>query len=898
MRSRWTIVLCFLVGAALPCIGQDETADMGSAGGEPSSMEASAPESPPPPPESSQDLATEPPDQPMFVPPEEATDVPSHDTLGRGEAASSRVPGDTELESSTDAARAADEPTPAAGPSPRVKPDRLAETLERIEAQAASPSPLPSSPQGADRLEDTLLREARLGAASASTALAEAELQLQTLRTEALALSRLVQTYPESVIRGERTVAQAMEEIARLASEQERYDALYRSLLAQRADARARAEEYQRLFERAQKGLGGRLSDPAVRTALAKVRERAELAARLADVLGRSVSLAAANAEAASQAIASIQRVVATAGERALRYRSAHRAYHRPSDQAVEDLRQIPLAAFGRPQSGSYVLPYWFIYTVCLVGLAALLDWILSLGAAAHARRRGIARGTTRDLLVLLGRRVVVWWVLSTTCGAIGLQPVTVRFYSLAAALWLGVLTLYNLFHRFPIPEGCVDRDLRLWTRKWVLGLAAVTAFLLPFVRVLRLVEYPDPIATAQVEAALGTALAVMVALWLGRPGALVALGQWSNAYWQRVAANEVHVRLSIIGLSVVTLGAHWLGWMNLARYVATGLSLTTMVLLGAVIVDDWLRSRFGLIQTDAQRARGSLLSTLSVALWVAAACTVAWSWGLRPHHVDRALAWLSSPVLSVQGVRVSVFSLARGIVVATVVILFGRVVRGWIERLSFGGRITQGSRFAAATLTYYVLVGGGILGGVLAAGLGLSVLTVFASVAGVAIGFGSQDIARNFISGLIILLDRSVNVGDFVTIGGVEGTVTEINIRCTTLRTPDNRRVVVPNSTLVGQQMIGANQLDRRVRVALDVQVAPDADPDEVAEVLEVAARSHPDVLSEPAPEVWMSKLAAASLSFQLQIWTDRVEARQEVTNQVLTTIWRELKSRGIGLV
>jgi potassium efflux system protein len=81
-------------------------------------------------------------------------------------------------------------------------------------------------------------------------------------------------------------------------------------------------------------------------------------------------------------------------------------------------------------------------------------------------------------------------------------------------------------------------------------------------------------------------------------------------------------------------------------------------------------------------------------------------------------------------------------------------------------------------------------------------------------------------------------------------------------------------------------------------VQVDPQADPDQVTEILQIAARSHPAVLGDPPPEVWMSRLAAASLSFQLQMWTDRIEARQEVMNQVLTTIWRELKAQGIDLV
>jgi small-conductance mechanosensitive channel len=86
-------------------------------------------------------------------------------------------------------------------------------------------------------------------------------------------------------------------------------------------------------------------------------------------------------------------------------------------------------------------------------------------------------------------------------------------------------------------------------------------------------------------------------------------------------------------------------------------------------------------------------------------------------------------------------------------------------------------------------------------------------------------------------------------------------------------------------------------VRLTLELQVAPEADADEVTEVLSLAARAHSGALPTPEPEVWMSKLSAEALVFQLQFWTDRVEAQEEVRNQLLTAIWRELKARGIGL-
>jgi small-conductance mechanosensitive channel/NTP pyrophosphatase (non-canonical NTP hydrolase) len=785
-------------------------------------------------------------------------------------------------------------------PPPR-QPDRLERTLERLAAEAAQPATA-TGPQR-EPLEEVLLREARLGVASSSTELAEAELRLRNLRQEADQLKRVTARFPGRVARGEVSLPEATDEVTRLAREQARYDALYDDLADGRRAARARADEYQELAERVSDQLGSRLAEPTVRSALAKVQERADIAAELADVLRQSVSLAAANAESAAEAIGAIQQVISTAPQRRLLYRSEQRPYRADLGAAWQTLRDLAPAAFGRPPQPSYALPYWVPRLLALGAIAALVDVLL--GWLAHRlvrRRHATHRGEGRpelyeELLGLLARRSLVVLAVWGVANLLGVQGEPTRALTLAAALWLGVLSLRDLMQRHAIPVDSRDADLRRRTRRWLVAVGSVVAAGLPLVLALRWVDYPHGSVIALVEALGGSALAIMVAVWLWRPGSLTALDGWSLPHWERIRRHAPTIRFVLVTACLAMATAHWLGWMNLASYAATGVALSALIMLLAATVDESIREGAGIGQRPSPTPRRPLVSGLLTACWILAVVAVAWAWGLRVHHVDRALDWLASPVLSVQGVRVSVFSLLRGLAVAAVIITVGRLLRGWIERLSFGGRVSEGSRFAAATLTYYLLIAAGLLGGVLAAGLGLSVLTVFAGVAGVAIGFGSQDIARNFISGLIILLDRSINVGDYVSIGGTEGTIVEINIRCTTLRTPDNRRVIVPNSNLVAQQMVSAPQLDRRVRLTLELQVAPEANADEVTEVLSLAARAHSGALPTPEPEVWMSKLSAEALVFQLQFWTDRVEAQEEVRNQLLTAIWRELKARGIGL-
>jgi potassium efflux system protein len=182
-------------------------------------------------------------------------------------------------------------------------------------------------------------------------------------------------------------------------------------------------------------------------------------------------------------------------------------------------------------------------------------------------------------------------------------------------------------------------------------------------------------------------------------------------------------------------------------------------------------------------------------------------------------------------------------------------------------------------------------------AGLQLTALAVFAGMMGIAVGFGSQHIASNFIAGVILTFDRSTDVGDYIEVGGQQGTITQISLRSTTIRTPDNKTVVIPNSSLLNQNVVGTTQRDRRVRMLLDVIVAGDSDPDKVGSVLKQTALDTECILQDPTPEVWITKLAAANLTFQLAAWTDQPQHQDRIRGALTTAVGKALKDNEIAI-
>ena len=185
--------------------------------------------------------------------------------------------------------------------------------------------------------------------------------------------------------------------------------------------------------------------------------------------------------------------------------------------------------------------------------------------------------------------------------------------------------------------------------------------------------------------------------------------------------------------------------------------------------------------------------------------------------------------------------------------------------------------------------------------GIDLTVLSVFGGALGVGIGFGLQKVASNYISGFIILLDRSVRIGDLITVDNKYGEVSQINTRYTLLKALDGTETIIPNETLITQTVVNHSLSKPNVRIALPVQVSYDADL-ELAEALMLeAANGHIRVVhDEPdnPPRVFMKEFADNGILLELTVWIrDPSEGQNNLRSDINWAIWRRFKAAGIEI-
>jgi small-conductance mechanosensitive channel len=154
-------------------------------------------------------------------------------------------------------------------------------------------------------------------------------------------------------------------------------------------------------------------------------------------------------------------------------------------------------------------------------------------------------------------------------------------------------------------------------------------------------------------------------------------------------------------------------------------------------------------------------------------------------------------------------------------------------------------------------------------AGIHLAALAVFAGAVGVGVGFGLQNIASNFISGLVILAERPITIGDRVEVAGILGTVRQIRARSTVIVTNDNIAIIVPNSKFIDSPVTNWHYGDPSVRFRLPVGVAYGSDVNKVREALIAAAREHPATLNDPEPTAFLEKFGNSTIDFELVAWS-----------------------------
>ena len=208
------------------------------------------------------------------------------------------------------------------------------------------------------------------------------------------------------------------------------------------------------------------------------------------------------------------------------------------------------------------------------------------------------------------------------------------------------------------------------------------------------------------------------------------------------------------------------------------------------------------------------------------------------------------------------------------------------------------GIRQAIGSIVRYVLVFLGLLIILQTAGIDLSALTVLAGALGVGIGFGLQHITNNFVSGMIILFERPIKVGDRIEVGATHGRVIDISARATTILTNDNVSIIVPNSEFMQSKVINWSHSDYRIRFRIPVDVAYGSDVDQVISLLKEVGHEDPDVLKDPPPAVRLKSFGDNGIHFELLLWTvEAIHNRGRFTSGINVRIIKKFTKHGIQI-
>jgi len=266
---------------------------------------------------------------------------------------------------------------------------------------------------------------------------------------------------------------------------------------------------------------------------------------------------------------------------------------------------------------------------------------------------------------------------------------------------------------------------------------------------------------------------------------------------------------------------------------------------------------------------------------------------------LDPVKAFLATPLADLGGSPVTIWTLLQLIVLVFLLFFFSGLFRNWVvEKLLTRTRMETGARQATGSILRYAVITIGFIVILQTAGIDLTALNVLTGAIGIGVGFGLQNIVNNFISGLIILFERPIKVGDRIVVGEVEGDVVRIGGRSTEVVTNDNITIIVPNAKFITDNVVNWSHNDRKVRFRIPVTVAYGSDVQVVARLLLEAAGECPDVLAAPAPGVRLLAFGDNGLDFELRAWsTTLIHRRGLLTSDLNLAIYRKFSEHSIDI-
>ena len=280
---------------------------------------------------------------------------------------------------------------------------------------------------------------------------------------------------------------------------------------------------------------------------------------------------------------------------------------------------------------------------------------------------------------------------------------------------------------------------------------------------------------------------------------------------------------------------------------------------------------------------------------WLAWGAAVLWITGLLP----LVLAELDAITLAFGKTHVSLRTLIEGAVSSGVVLVLTLWISATLERRILRETVGDLSmRKVASNAIRAVLLLVGLLFALSAVGVDLTALSVLGGALGVGLGFGLQKLAANYVSGFVILIERSLRIGDTVKVDGFEGVVTDIKTRYTLIRALNGRESIVPNELIITQRIENLSLADPKVSMALNVSVGYDSDAAQVQQILCAAAAACDRVLQDPAPSAHLANFGADGLDFTLSVWiTDPDKGQLSLRSEINLNILRGLRAAGIDI-
>ena len=370
--------------------------------------------------------------------------------------------------------------------------------------------------------------------------------------------------------------------------------------------------------------------------------------------------------------------------------------------------------------------------------------------------------------------------------------------------------------------------------------------------------------------------------------------------------------------LSAIAFVAALTGYQNLSGYLVQGVARTGIalfllwVLLWIVFIAfnyllkknsdtaAQIRNTLGITGKGSGTGIGFMQLVADLVLWIGAIVYLIYVWDNTGSTLGR-LQLLIVDGWDLGGVSLIPKNIIGGaLLFAILVVIIGWIKRWidrrWLKRID----IERGARDAILTLFGYIAFVLAILVSLKASSVDLTGLAIVSGALALGLGFGLQGIANNFVSGLILLFERPIRAGDFVSVGDVEGYVRSIRIRATEIETLDNQNVLVPNSELVSGRVTNWVLRDTHGRLQVKVGVAYGSDVEKVREILETVGREHPEVITDgraPAPRALFMGFGDSSLDFELRVRVQRIERRFSVMSDINFLLDRAFRAEGIQI-